>query len=146
MTDLNTVSLVGRLTHNVEESNKSFSYLPNGTAKAVVSIAVNKSQKSKDGSYVDYVSYFDVVIFGKFAESLQKYLIKGQQIGVTGSLKQDRWEKDGKKSSKIFIEANNIQLLGKKDNQQQGLQPSTTNSPAQQEYDPSSDFPEDIPF
>lgn len=145
MTDLNTVSLVGRLTHNVEESNKSFSYLPNGTAKAVIPIAVNKSQKGKDGSYSDYVSYFDVVIFGKIAESLQKYLVKGQQIGVSGSLKQDRWEKDGKKNSRIFIEASNIQLLGRKDNQQQGLQPSSTPS-NQQEYDPSSDFPEDIPF
>ena len=40
------------------------------------------------------------------------YLTKGKQIAVDGYLKQDRWEKDGKTSSRVVIHANSVQLMG----------------------------------
>lgn len=113
MTDINHVVLVGRLTHDIGSDERSFGYLPSGQAKAVVSIAVNRSKKEGD-QWTDEVNFFDVTIWGKTAESLKPYLLKGKQIAVDGYLKQDRWEKDGQKYSKVAITANNVQLLGDK--------------------------------
>ena len=83
----------------------------NGTAKAVVSLAVNRSVK-KGESWEDEVSFFDVTIWGKTAQNLKASLTKGKQICVEGYLKQDRWEKDGQKQSRINIVAEKVQLLG----------------------------------
>ena len=111
MTDLNKVILVGRVTRDVGTDERSFSFVGNGVAKLVVSIASNRSIK-KNEKWEDEVSYFDVTIWGKVAESLKNKLVKGKQIAVTGYLKQDRWEKDGKKQSKLNIIAESVQLLG----------------------------------
>ena len=104
--DINHVTIVGRLTRDAE-----ISYLPSGVAVAKISIAVNRSRKNGD-QWVEEVSYFDSAIFGKAAENLKPYLSKGKKIGLEGHLKQDRWEKDGQKFSKISIIADNVQLLG----------------------------------
>lgn len=134
--DINHVTVVGRLTRDAE-----ISYLPSGVAVAKISIAVNRSRKNGD-QWVDEVSYFDSAIFGKTAENLKPYLSKGKQIGVEGHLKQDRWEKEGQKFSKISIIADNVQLLGGwSDN---GWSPS---APAgEQSSQSGDDYPEDIPF
>lgn len=159
MTDLNHVVLIGRLTRDLGEDERSFGYVANGQARANVSIAVNRSRKNGE-QWVDEVNYFDITIWGKTAENLKPYLLKGKQICVEGYLKQDRWEKDGAKMSKVSIVASNVQLLGGKS---EGAQPSggaprfqpVNNAPSQGGYsnsfqdsygDTGSDFPEDIPF
>jgi len=152
---MNHVTLIGRLTRDVGADERSFAYLPSGQARANVSIAVNRSRKNGD-QWVDEVSYFDVTIWGKQAESLKPYLTKGKQIAIEGYLRQDRWEKDGQKQSRITITATNVQLLGGKSetNQQNGgyvpkFQPKQNSEP---DMDPASfggdtgAFPEDIPF
>ena len=116
MTDLNSLHLIGRLTKDLGADERSFGYVGNGMARANISIAVNRSKKQPDGSFKDEVSYFDVTIWGKTAENLKPYLTKGKQICVEGFLKQDRWEKDGQKFSKIAIHAENVWLLGGKEN------------------------------
>ena len=109
MTDINSVVLVGRITKDVGSDERSFSYIGNGTAKAVVNIAVNRSVKKGD-KWEDETSFFDVVIWGKLAENLKPRLTKGKQISVMGSLKQDRWEKDGQKQSKIYVNAEQVEI------------------------------------
>ncbi len=104
--DLNRVMIIGRLTRDME-----LKYSNSGYAIGVMSIASNKRRKVGD-DWVDEGHFFDVTLFGKRAESLAQYLTKGTQIAVDGQLKQDRWEQDGIKRSKVTIEANNIQLLG----------------------------------
>ena len=111
MTDINSVVLIGRITKDVGSDERSFSYIGNGTAKAVVNIAVNRGVKKGD-KWEDETSFFDVVIWGKLAENLKPNLTKGKQICVSGYLKQDRWEKDGQKQSKIYVNAESVQLLG----------------------------------
>lgn len=136
MTDLNSVTIIGRLTRDCGADQNSFSYTQGGTCIARVSIAVNRSRKQGD-QYVDEANFFDVTIFGKTAESLKPYLTKGQQIAVEGYLKQDRWEKDGQKFSKVGIVANTVQLVGKKADggnggyQQQGYQQGYAQQPPQ---------------
>lgn len=109
MTDINNVVLIGRITKDVGSDEHSFSYIGNGTAKAIVSLAVNRSVKKGD-KWEDETSFFDVVIWGKLAENLKPRLTKGKQISVIGSLKQDRWEKDGQKQSKIYVNAEQVEI------------------------------------
>ena len=152
MTDINHVDLIGRL---VRDADGDFKYLPNGTALANVSLAVNRSKKNADGSWSDEVSYFDVAIWGKQAENLKPYLLKGKLVGVAGYLRQDRWEKDGQKKSRVTIVAKTVQLLGGGQSSQggsDGSKPKFTPKPQQEAateplYPVDDDgFPEDIPF
>lgn len=106
MADLNSVNIIGRLTRDAE-----LKYTPGGMAIANFSIAVNRRRKNGD-QWVDEVSFFDVNVFGKTAESLKQYLLKGKQVGICGELRQDRWEKDGQNHSRVYIVANDLQLLG----------------------------------
>ena len=157
MTDLNHVVLIGRLTQDLGNDERSFGYLPNGQARANVSIAVNRGKKQGD-EWINEVFYFEVAIFGKTAENLKPYLLKGKQICVDGHLKQDRWkDQQGNNRSKINIVAENVQLLGGKSEdttqnaggnyQQQSFTPKA-NTQYQTPPAPPSDeeFPEDIPF
>ena len=116
MTDINSVVLVGRITKDVGSDERSFSYVGNGTAKAVVNIAVNRSVK-KGEKWEDETSFFDVTIWGKTAENLKPRLTKGTQITVSGYLKQDRWEKDGQKQSRVQVVADMVEVpnISKKD-------------------------------
>lgn len=116
MTDINSVVLVGRITKDVGSDERSFSYVGNGTAKAVVNIAVNRGVKKGD-KWEDETSFFDVVIWGKTAENLKPRLTKGTQITVSGYLKQDRWEKDGQKQSRVQVVADMVEVpnVSKKD-------------------------------
>ncbi|MDR0639207.1 MAG: single-stranded DNA-binding protein [Spirochaetaceae bacterium] len=106
MTDLNRVVLIGRLTRDAETK-----FVQNGQAVCKFSLAVNRKRKVGD-QWEDEVSFFDAVLWGRQAETLSQYLIKGKQIALDGELKQDRWEQDGQKRSKVEIVVNNIQLLG----------------------------------
>ena len=110
MEDVNYVIIIGRLTRDAE-----LKYTNSGLAVSSFSLAVNRRKRSGD-NWEDEVSFFDLALFGKRAESLNQYLTKGQQVAVEGSLTQDRWEQDGSKRSKVKIIANNIQLLGGRGN------------------------------
>ncbi len=163
-TDVNHVVLIGRLTKDLGADERSFGYVGNGQARANISIAVNRSHKVGE-EWKDEVNYFDVTIWGKQAENLKPYLTKGKQICIDGYLKQDRWEKDGQKFSRVSIVANSVQLLGGKTDggssyQNAGgasgaFQPRTNfqnQAPSSMpdygsDFGPSgNDFPEDIPF
>ena len=108
-----------------------------------ISIAVNRSKKNGD-SYTDEVHYFDIVVWGKTAENLKPYLTKGKLIAVEAHLQQERWEKDGKKNSRVAIHADNIELLGGKSESAPQSAPAETSGGFTEGA--SSDFPEDIPF
>lgn len=105
-TDLNNVMLIGRLTKDPESK-----YLPSGMAVVEFSIANNYYMSNKGSNEVNY---FDVVAFGKMAETVAKYLTKGKQIAITGTLRQERWQdKDTNTArSKVRIIMQSMQMLG----------------------------------
>lgn len=139
--DINHVTIVGRLTRDAE-----ISHLPSGASVAKISIAVNRSRKNGD-QWVEEVSYFDSAIFGKTAENLKPYLSKGKQVGLEGHLKQDRWEKDGQKFSRISIVADNVQLLGGRSDGGGSGNSGAPSAPAGEQSPQDGDgFPEEIPF
>lgn len=121
MTDLNSITEIGRLTSDIGENN--FSYLPNGTAKINFTIAVNRSYKGGNGEWVEEPNFFDVVAFGKFAEGLKARLFKGCQVGVSGELRQDRWkDNNGNNRSKVYIVASSVEVLTRNQNGQSNTQ------------------------
>lgn len=168
MADVNQVIIIGRLTRDAE-----LKYTSGGYAIGSFSVAVNRRRKNGD-QWVEEASFFDVSLFGKSAESLNQYLVKGKQVAVQGELRQDRWEQDGQPRSKVIIVANNVQLLGggasggnagmqqssgggygNRSAQQNSYQPrqQTVQQSQYNDYDAGQsyggndgDFPEEIPF
>ncbi|MBQ9539433.1 MAG: single-stranded DNA-binding protein [Treponema sp.] len=157
--DINSVILVGRLTRDAE-----LSYLPSGTAALAFSIAVNRSKKEGE-QWVEEANFFDISYISKSAENFKQYLVKGKQVGIQGSLKQDRWQdkESGQNRSKIKIMASSVQLLGGRSDSgagggysgsgyQSGGQARSAYTP--QPMSPQADsyggdnggFPEDVPF
>jgi single-strand DNA-binding protein len=132
MTDLNNVTLICRVTQEIGE--KDFGYISTGTAKLQLHVANNESRK-KGENWEDETSYFDITVWGKPAENLKAKIRKGLLVAVSGRLKQDRWEKDGQKKSKIYINADSVQILEKVE-KAQGTAPAESND----------GFPEDFPF
>lgn len=140
MADLNNYSVIGRMTRDLDD--RAFGYTQNGKARLNISIAVNDGYGDNE-----YTSYFDVVIWGKTAENIKPYLGRGKQLCINGRLRQDRWEKDGQKNSRVCIVAETVQLLGGRDNSAgtggNYQQPAQQQAPA---YNDGGDFSEDIPF
>jgi single-strand DNA-binding protein len=139
--DVNSVVIIGRLTRDAV-----IKYLATGTAVSNLSIAQNYRKKSGE-TWVDEVNFFDVNVYGKQAESLGKYLLKGKQIAVTGELRQERWMgDDGKTRSKVTIIASGIQLLGSKNDEAPGGSGGAKSSGESQSRQSADGFNDDIPF
>jgi len=134
MAEINCAILVGRLTRDAE-----IKYAQSGMAIVNFSLAINRRIKKGD-QWTDEANFFDITIFGKMGEAVQKFLTKGKTVGVQGELKQDRYEKDGQKHSKVHIICQTLQLLGGKEN---GTAPVQT---FQADTHDSDVFQDDIPF
>ncbi|MEO6867286.1 MAG: single-stranded DNA-binding protein [Gaiellales bacterium] len=107
MSDLNRVTLVGRLTRDPEVR-----YTSGGMPIVNMGLASNYRQKdSASGQWVEKPNFFDVVGFGDRFEKLAANLEKGRRIGIDGSLRWSSWETDGQKRSKVEIIADTIQFL-----------------------------------
>lgn len=144
MADINNITLSGRLTKDLEIRK-----VGNDFSIGSTSIAVNRSVK-KDGKYVKEAQFFDCTLVGKMADALAPYLKKGQQVCVSGSLRQDRWEKDGKTNSRIYVDVSDVALMGgntgsNTNNSSSGGQQSAGNNNAPA-YNPGEEFPSEIPF
>ena len=107
MSDLNKWTGIGRLTRDAETKHTA-----GGMAICSFAVAVNRRVK-KGEQWEEQASFFDVEMFGKRAESIGQYLVKGKQVGISGELAQDRWtDGDGQNRSKVKIIADDVQLLG----------------------------------
>ena len=107
MSSFNRVVQMGNLTKAPELRT-----LPGGKKVCEVPIAVNENYTDGDGNRVESVSFFDCVFWGRTAEVLYEYLDKGSPILVEGRLKQDRYEKDGEKRTKVKIVVEQMKMIG----------------------------------
>ena len=123
MASYNRVIIVGNLTRDVE-----LRYIPSGTAVTDISLAVNERIKRND-QWVDEANFFDVTMWGRTAEVAAEYLSKGSNVLVEGRLRQERWEQDGQKRSKVKVICDKMQMLGSKGGGQGGGQ--STSAPHQ---------------
>lgn len=132
---MNRVFLIGRLV-----GSASLKYTQTGKPISTFAIAVNKFYKNDNGEKQEIVSYFDITLYGKTAETLQQYLLKGKQVGIDGELKQDRWEKDGQHFNRVHVIAENVMLLGGNQSHQ------STETPQSSDVIQIPEFPKEIPF
>ena len=107
MASYNRVILLGNLVRDIE-----LRYTNSRMAVCQNAIAVNDRRKNASGEWIDETSFVDVTFFGRTAEIVSEYLSKGSPIFVEGRLKQDTWEKDGQKRSKLYVIVDRMQLLG----------------------------------
>src|ERR1700735_3930903 len=105
---LNKVLLMGNLTRDPEVK-----YTPKGNAVGDLSIAINDSYKAQDGTIKETVTYVDIEVWGRQAETCKQYLTKGRPVFVEGQLRLDQWETpQGEKKSRLKVRADRVQFLG----------------------------------
>jgi single-strand DNA-binding protein len=108
MGSVNKVILVGNLGRDAE-----LRYTPGGAAVATLNLATTEVWNDKQGQRQEKTEWHRVVVWGKQAETLQEYLVKGKQIYVEGRLQTRQWDdKDGNKRYTTEIKADRITLLG----------------------------------
>ena len=137
MADINHVVLIGRLTRDAD-----LKYTASGIAVSKFCIAVNRRKKNGD-QWEDEANFFDIVLWGRQAESLNQYLLKGKPVGIDGELRQERWQQDGINRSKVEIVASYVQLLNSGQRQDNSSQPQGKTVPSTRHDD---GFEDDIPF
>lgn len=109
--DINNVILNGRLGQKPEI--KTIGKGRSAKKVATFSVANNETYTNKKGEKVENVDWFNVEVWGKLADVVEKYLDKGRAVTIEGRLKTSNWEtEDGQKRSRAFIRANTIQMLG----------------------------------
>jgi single-strand DNA-binding protein len=82
---------------------------------ASFAIAVNRKYKQGDETKEE-VSYIDIVVFGKQAESCGQYINKGDSVLIDGRLQQRRWDdkETGQKRNKIEVVAQSVNFMPKR--------------------------------
>ena len=129
---INKAMLSGNLTRDPEMRETA-----SGTAVLGFCVAVNDRRKNpQTGEWEDYASFIDCTMFGKRAQGVSQHLSKGMHVALEGKLRQSRWEKDGKKHSRISVMVDEIDWTG---NKRQEAESADDQAPA-------TVYDEDIPF
>ena len=103
----NKIILVGNLGRDAELRST-----PQGKQVATASLAVEDTSKKDDrGKYA--TEWYRIKIWGKQAETLALYLVKGKTILVEGRLSIQTWtDKEGKNRYTPEVSADRVVLLG----------------------------------
>ena len=107
MASFNKVILVGNITRTPE-----LRQTPSGLSVTDIGLAVNSRRKTASGESIDEVTFVDITLWGREAEVVCEYTSKGSPILVEGRLKQESWESEGQRRTKMKVIAERIQLLG----------------------------------
>jgi single-strand DNA-binding protein len=87
-------------------------YTPSGAAVATLNLATTEVYKDREGQKKEDTQWHRVVLWGKTAETLQDYLVKGKQIYVEGRLQTRKWkDKDGNDKYTTEIKGDRVVLL-----------------------------------
>ena len=83
-------------------------YLDGGTTVVNFSVAPREAKK-ENGEWVDAeATWIDCKAFGKLAENIAESLHKGTRVIASGHMRQERWETDGEKRSKMTLVVESI--------------------------------------
>lgn len=105
---MNNVTLTGRLTKNAD-----MHYIPGTeTPVATFTIAIDRDYTKKDGS--KDTDFIPIEVVGKVAEFCAKYLTKGRLVAIQGSIRIDRYVKEGQNRTFTKVRARSVQALDKK--------------------------------
>jgi single-strand DNA-binding protein len=122
---VNNITVAGGLTRDAE-----MKYLQNGDAVCSFSVA------DSDGRDKPAI-YWNCSMFGKRAESLSQYLLKGNKVTVTGKVTERSYtDKNGQEKKVMDVRVNDIALQGS----------SSRDEPVKQKRVEPEDDTQDIPF
>lgn len=104
---MNSLTIIGRLVANPETKSTQ-----DGRAVCNFTIAVNRRQKNANGQ--NEADFFRVSAWGQLGENCQKYLAKGRQAAVVGSVSAHAYTaQDGSARAQLDVVASNVEFLGK---------------------------------
>ena len=131
----NRIILLGHLTRDPQ-----LSYTPSQTAVCEFGIATNRKWSGQDGNKQKETCFVDCVMFGKRAEVIQKYSLKGDLLLVEGRLKLDSWQaQDGTNRTKHRVIIDNFEFMSTGD-------PKPEPKPKEQAKPTVDDDDDSIPF
>lgn len=98
---MNRIQIIGRLTANPElKSTKS------GVQVCTFNVAVGRRFDKEE------TDFFPVTVWRDAAVHCNKYLTKGSQVAISGSLQIRRYDdKDGKKCTAVDLQADEVEFL-----------------------------------
>lgn len=117
---MNKVTLIGRLTKDPE-----LRYTSSNIAVASFTLAVDRGYTGQNGER--QADFLNIVVWRKPAENVKKFLTKGSQVAVDGSIQTRSYDDpNGQKRYITEILANSVEFLGSKGNtsSQQGTEKS----------------------
>jgi len=140
---VNKVILVGNVGRDPEVR-----HLDKGVAVARFSLATTENYTSKTGEKVSNTEWHNIVLWRGLAEVAEKYVKKGSQLYIEGRLRTNTYEKDGVKHYTTEINADTMQLLGKREGQAEMSNQSAPAESVQSVSEPDFSQPEedDLPF
>lgn len=105
---VNRVFLLGNLGKDPEVRHTQ-----GGTTVANLRIATTERRPDGNGGWQDQTEWHSVVVFGKQADNVKKFLTKGRQVFVEGSLRTRQWQdQQGQKRYSTEVVARDIRFIG----------------------------------
>lgn len=135
---MNNFNGVGRLT-----SNPELRVTQSGKSVANFKIAINRN-------FNDETDFFNCVAWGKLAENIANYVIKGQRVAVTGRLQSRKYDdKQGITRYIVEIVANEVEFLSKPEGKGNSMKndeysQNVGNGKSQKDYSSQSDLGPDL--
>ncbi|NUO17689.1 MAG: single-stranded DNA-binding protein, partial [Planctomycetaceae bacterium] len=111
MSSFNKVIVMGNLTRTPELRST-----PGGTQVCDITVAVNENWTDQGGKAQERVTFVDVTVWGKTAETVCRWKKQGDAVLIEGRLQQDKWvdKESGKNRSKLKVVAENVRFVGSK--------------------------------
>ena len=106
--NLNEAKLIGRAVRDPEVKTTQ-----TGSKVAKFSVATNHVYKDSSGSKKETTQFHTCIAWGKLADTIGKYMVKGQEVYVSGRIEYRQWEtKEGQKrfSTEIIVEDFQFQI------------------------------------
>ena len=140
---LNKVQVIGNLGRDPE-----IRYTNDNRPIANVTVATTESW-SKEGSKQEKTEWHRIVVFGKLAEVIEKYMKKGDKVYFEGKLQTRQWtDKEGQEryTTEIVVDSfgGQMVMLGKNAGSDFSAPSSSSSTTSQVSQEP--DFDDDIPF
>lgn len=104
----NKVLLIGNLGQDPEVTENE-----NGSKRARFSIATNETYRNTAGEKVTDTQWHQIVAWGKLADIVANYLVKGKEVAVEGKLIHRQYDTaEGQRKYVTEVRCNELLLLG----------------------------------
>ena len=100
---MNNVCLIGRVTKDIQERRTQ-----NGTAVVSFTLAVDRIKKEDGADFINCIAW------NKSAETIARYVHKGDLFGVSGYIQTRSYEKDGRMNYATEVVTTGFQFLERK--------------------------------